>query len=74
MSHELDLYYEAIGERESGGDYKVVNNIGFLGKYQMGEMALVDAGYYKPKANIRIIIMIVVNVLLFIPNACNIIN
>ena len=53
MSHELDLYYEAIGKRESGGDYKGVNNIGFLGKYQMGEAALVDAGYYsrKPSGN-----------------------
>ena len=74
MTKTLEKFFEDLGFRESGGDYKVVNNIGFLGEYQMGEMALVDAGYYKPKANIRIIIMIVVNVLLFIPNACNIIN
>ena len=53
MTKTLEKFFEDLGFRESGGDYKVVNNIGFLGKYQMGEMALVDAGYYKPKANIK---------------------
>ncbi len=37
-------FLEALGARESGGDYRAVNNFGFLGKYQMGRAALVDAG------------------------------
>jgi len=36
-----------LGARESGGNYKSVNKYGYVGKYQMGEMALVDTGYYK---------------------------
>ena len=35
-----------LGTRESGGNYKAFNKYGYAGKYQMGEMALVDAGYY----------------------------
>ena len=35
-----------LAARESRGSYTIVNSIGFLGKYQMGEEALVDAGYY----------------------------
>lgn len=40
-------FLEALGQRESGGDYNKVNTIGYLGKYQMGEAALEEAGYYK---------------------------
>ena len=36
-----------LGMRESSGDYTAFNKYGYLGKYQMGEMALVDCGYYK---------------------------
>jgi len=36
-----------LGYRESRGGYKVENTYGYLGKYQMGESALKDAGYYK---------------------------
>ena len=36
-----------LGARESRGNYKIVNSSGYAGKYQMGEMALVDAGYYE---------------------------
>ena len=46
MGKNLQLYFDAIGQRESGGDYGIRNNWGYLGKYQMGESALVDAGYY----------------------------
>lgn len=42
-----DAFLEAVGARESSGDYKIVNSIGFLGKYQMGEAALIDSDYYK---------------------------
>lgn len=36
-------FREALGFRESGGDYKVVNHYGYLGKYQfgMGTLALI---------------------------------
>ncbi len=40
-------FLDALGERESGGDYAAVNSLGFLGKYQFGEAALVDAGFYR---------------------------
>ena len=39
-------FLDALGERESGGDYGVVNTLGYLGKYQFGELALIDVGYY----------------------------
>ena len=41
-----DDFFDALGERESGGDYGAVNTFGFLGKYQFGELALIDVGYY----------------------------
>ena len=40
-------FLKALGYRESGGRYDIENSYGYLGKYQMGEMALQDAGYYK---------------------------
>lgn len=40
-------FMEALGARESGGNYKALNKFGYAGKYQMGEAALIDAGYYK---------------------------
>ncbi|RUM61237.1 MAG: hypothetical protein DSY66_02675 [Persephonella sp.] len=40
-------FLRALGYRESGGRYNIENSYGYLGKYQMGEMALIDAGYYK---------------------------
>jgi Ca2+-binding RTX toxin-like protein len=43
-------FLDALGERESGGDYGVVNAYGYLGKYQFGELALIDVGYYKDDA------------------------
>ena len=47
MGLGLDDYYKALGQMESGGNYEIVNDKGYLGKYQMGEMAMVDAGFYK---------------------------
>ena len=38
---------EALGQRESSGDYKVENSIGYLGKWQFGELALRDINYYR---------------------------
>jgi len=42
----LKDFLNDLGARESGGNYKAFNKYGYAGKYQMGEMALVDAGYY----------------------------
>ena len=41
-----DAFLDALGERESSGNYGAVNTLGFLGKYQFGEAALTDVGYY----------------------------
>jgi len=43
----LEDFLNDLGARESGGNYKAFNRYGYAGKYQMGEAALVDAGYYK---------------------------
>ncbi|MEW5822624.1 MAG: hypothetical protein AB1782_20695 [Cyanobacteriota bacterium] len=39
-------FLEALGQRESGGRYNIENRLGYIGKYQWGEAALHDAGYY----------------------------
>ncbi len=49
MGKTLEDFYNDLGARESSGNYKAVNQSGYIGKYQMGEAAMVDAGYYKPK-------------------------
>lgn len=41
----------ALAKMESGGNYKAFNKYGYAGKYQMGEMAMIDAGYYIKKGN-----------------------
>jgi len=47
MTKTLDEFYTDLGIRESSGNYKAKNRYGYLGKYQMGESAMIDAGYYK---------------------------
>ncbi|AEY67000.1 hypothetical protein [Clostridium sp. BNL1100] len=42
-------FLKKLADHESSGDYKVVNGLGYLGKYQMGELALADAGFYYEK-------------------------
>ena len=44
-------YYDKLGELESSNRYNIQNEKGYLGKYQMGEPALVDSGYYTRKQN-----------------------
>lgn len=44
-----DDYTEALGRRESSNNYKAINKIGFVGKYQFGIAALIDAGFIKPE-------------------------
>lgn len=41
-------FLDALGQRESGGRYSITNWAGYLGKYQIGEAALKDAGYFIP--------------------------
>jgi hypothetical protein len=43
----LNELLEALFASEGGGDYQVENKYGYIGKYQFGEDALVDTGYYK---------------------------
>ena len=43
----LQQFLNDLGARESSGNYQAFNKYGFAGKYQMGEMALIDCGYYK---------------------------
>lgn len=43
----LQNFLNDLGARESGGNYKIINKYGYVGKYQMGEAALIDSGYYK---------------------------
>ena len=44
---EARLYFEKLGQRESGGNYSIVNEFGYMGKYQMGKTALTEIGFYK---------------------------
>ena len=39
-------FYEKLAKRESNDNPRCVNEYGFIGLYQMGEAALVDADYY----------------------------
>ncbi|MGE4170394.1 MAG: DUF3892 domain-containing protein [Candidatus Margulisiibacteriota bacterium] len=49
-----DAFFEALGQKESSGNYSVVQKkYGYLGKYQMGEAALIDSGYYKRDGKIN---------------------
>lgn len=47
MIKTFQQFLEDLGARESGGNYKAFNRFGYAGKYQMGEAALIDSGYYK---------------------------
>jgi hypothetical protein len=40
-------FLKAIAARESRAQYDKVSKTGYLGAYQMGEQALIEAGYYK---------------------------
>jgi hypothetical protein len=44
---EMTALFAQTGFSESGGDYTVQNSIGYVGKYQFGRLALIDAGYVK---------------------------
>lgn len=42
-----DDFYKALATKESSNCPEMVNTLGYLGLYQMGEAALTDAKYYK---------------------------
>lgn len=42
---DFQRFKEDLGVRESSGDYGVVNDAGYMGKYQFGQAALTDLGY-----------------------------
>ena len=48
----LKDFLNDLGARESGGNYKALNKYGYAGKYQMGEMAMIDSGYYTKSSRI----------------------
>lgn len=44
---DFSKFKQVIGKRESGNDYKAINSLNYLGKYQFGAAALTDFGYVK---------------------------
>lgn len=48
FSFDWDKYKETLAQRESSGDPKAVNRLGYVGLYQLGAPALIDAGLVKP--------------------------
>lgn len=45
---DFKTYMDLIAKRESSDNYKAVNRGGYLGRYQLGAPALIEAGYVKP--------------------------
>jgi len=43
---DINDFYDALAQRESGGNAGVVNTYGYLGLYQLGEPAMMDASWY----------------------------
>ena len=43
---DIDAFLKALFQREAGKNTQVINYAGYIGKYQFGESALVDLGYY----------------------------
>ncbi|RFP08417.1 MULTISPECIES: M23 family metallopeptidase [unclassified Duganella] len=43
---DIDGFLKALFQREAGKNTQVINYAGYIGKYQFGESALVDLGYY----------------------------
>lgn len=47
ITPEERRFMDDLAARESGGNYKKVNKFGYIGRYQFGESALEELGYYK---------------------------
>ena len=46
MTKTIDDFRYNLGYKESTNNYKKENSKHFIGRYQMGEAALADTGYY----------------------------
>lgn len=46
----FDTFKEVLAHRESGGNYRIVNTLGYLGKYQFGASTLHTLGIYNTKS------------------------
>lgn len=47
VSNPKQSLKDALGARESNNNYQAVNQLGYMGKYQMGAAMLTDLGYVK---------------------------
>ncbi len=47
-----EKYRNEVKRTESGNDYSAVNQFGYMGAYQMGKAALIDAGYVVNDGNL----------------------
>jgi hypothetical protein len=45
-NNNYQSFLETLAHSESSNNYDITNSHGYLGKYQMGEAALIDTGYY----------------------------
>lgn len=45
---DINAFLSNLFKSEGGKNPRVVNQYGYIGKYQFGEDALIDLGYYKP--------------------------
>lgn len=53
ITKEERRFLDDLAHRESSGDYQKVNKFGYIGKYQFGEAALEELGYYSRVKNGR---------------------
>lgn len=51
VNRDYTVFLEALGTRESSGQYQAKNQYGYLGKYQLGTPALQDAGFLDDEGN-----------------------
>jgi hypothetical protein len=49
----VDAFLKALFHREAGGNTKIINYAGYIGKYQFGESALIDLGYYEADGTVK---------------------
>lgn len=49
-SRDLDKLFQALRQRESNGNYGIINTIGYAGAYQFGASLLMGLGYIKSNA------------------------
>lgn len=48
MNFDYNLFRDALAEKESTDNYQAVNEGNYLGRYQLGAPALIEAGFVKP--------------------------